>query len=51
MRDMTPGKVRRKRRPKVADLPELPVADEVYSDTGSIDPVLIPADKDVVGNA
>jgi ribosomal protein S6--L-glutamate ligase len=33
MRDLIPEKTRRKRRPNVADLPELPVADEVNSDT------------------
>jgi ribosomal protein S6--L-glutamate ligase len=47
MRDMTPRKVRRKRRPKIKELPELPVADEVYNETGTIKPVLIPGDKDV----
>ncbi len=30
MRDLIPAKARRKRRPKVKDLPELPVADEVH---------------------
>jgi ribosomal protein S6--L-glutamate ligase len=29
MRELIPAKVRHKRRPKVKDLPELPVADEV----------------------
>ena len=32
MRDLIPAKTRRKRRPKVAVLPELPVADEVHVD-------------------
>ncbi len=32
MRDLIPAKTRRKRRPKVKDLPDLPVADEVLSD-------------------
>ncbi len=45
MRSMTPGKVRRKRRPTIKDLPELPVADEVFKDSGSIDPITIPAAK------
>lgn len=39
MRDLVPAKTRRKRRPKVKDLPDLPVADEVqlgddFSDAG-----------------
>ena len=33
MRDLVPTKTRRKRRPKVKDLPDLPVADEVHEDT------------------
>ena len=32
MRDLIPAKTRRKRRPKVKDLPDLPVADEVHVD-------------------
>jgi len=32
MRDLIPAKTRRKRRPKVQDLPELPVAEEVLTD-------------------
>ncbi|MCA9233122.1 MAG: RimK family alpha-L-glutamate ligase [Planctomycetales bacterium] len=32
MRDLIPAKARRKRRPKVQELPELPVAEEVHSD-------------------
>lgn len=44
MRDMTPEKIRRKRRPKVRDLPDLPVAEEVLSETGSIDPIQISAE-------
>ncbi len=32
MKDLIPAKVRRKRRPKVKDLPDLPVADEVHAD-------------------
>ena len=37
MRDLIPAKTRRKRRPKVKDLPDLPVADEVnieFDDSG-----------------
>jgi len=45
MRDMTPGRVRRKRRPTIKDLPELPVADEVYNDSGTIEPIVISAVK------
>jgi len=38
MRDLIPAKARRKRRPEVQDLPELPVADEVHGDLyGSAD--------------
>ena len=33
MRDLIPVKNRRRRRPKVQDLPELPVADEVHHET------------------
>jgi len=47
MRDMTPSKVRRKRRPKVGVLPVLPVADEVYKESGTTESVSIPADKGV----
>ena len=32
MRDLIPAKTRRKRRPKVKDLPDLPVADEAHVD-------------------
>jgi ribosomal protein S6--L-glutamate ligase len=46
MRDMTPGKVRRKRRPVIKDLPELPVAEEVYKDSGTTEPITIPAAED-----
>ncbi len=45
MRDMTPVKIRRKRRPKVKDLPELPVADEVFNEDGTIIPIKISAEK------
>ncbi len=34
MRDLVPAKTRRKRRQKVQDLPELPVAEEVLGETG-----------------
>lgn len=43
MRDMTPVKVRRKRRPKVKGLPELPVADKVFKEFGTSSPISIPA--------
>ena len=43
MRDLIPGKVRRKRRPKVRDLPELPVAEEVFKDSGKSALISIPA--------
>ena len=43
MRDMTPVKVRRKRRPKVKGLPELPVADEVFKESGTARAISIPA--------
>ena len=43
MRDLIPAKARRRKRPKVKNLPDLPVAEEVFSETGSIDPVSIPA--------
>ena len=33
MRDLIPSKTRRKRKPKVKDLPELPVAEEAHVDT------------------
>lgn len=36
MRDLVPAKTRRKRRPKVKDLPELPVADEVHFDESEL---------------
>ena len=41
MRDLIPAKTRRKRRPRVKDLPDLPVADEVQRDaTGETDNAL-----------
>jgi ribosomal protein S6--L-glutamate ligase len=48
MRNMTPLKVRRKRRPKIKDLPGLPVADEVLIESGAIDSVSIPPDNDSI---
>ena len=33
MRDLIPAKTRRKRRPKIKDLPDLPVADEVFRES------------------
>jgi len=38
MRDLVPSKTRRKRRPKVKDLPGLPVADEVHADSDDVQP-------------
>lgn len=35
MRDLIPAKTRRKRRPKIQDLPELPVADEVHFESNT----------------
>ncbi len=46
MRDMTPVTTRRKRRPKVKVLPDLPVAEEVYNASGTTEPIAIPAEKD-----
>lgn len=46
MRDMIPKKVRRKRRPKVKDLPGLPVAEEVLKDSALAEPVSIPTEED-----
>jgi len=42
MRDLIPGKVRRKRRPKVRNLPELPVAEEVFKEPGKSAVISIP---------
>lgn len=50
MRDLTPVKVRKKRRPKIKELPELPVADEVFKEPGPAAPVSIPATGDDSGN-
>ena len=48
MRNMTPLKVRRKRRPIVKDLPELPVAEEVFKESGAKDSISIPLDSDSI---
>lgn len=48
MRNMTPLKVRRKRRPKVKDLPDLPVAEEVFKESGANDSVTISLDNDFI---
>lgn len=37
MRHLIPAKTRRKRRPEVQDLPDLPVADEVYTEASNAD--------------
>lgn len=37
MRHLIPAKTRRKRRPEVQDLPDLPVADEVHTDSFTVD--------------
>lgn len=42
MRDMIPKKVRRKRRPKVKVLPDLPVAEEVLKGPATSEPLPIP---------
>ncbi|WP_163338628.1 RimK family alpha-L-glutamate ligase [Desulfopila sp. IMCC35008] len=47
MRDMIPSKTRRKRRPKVQELPDLPVAEEVFKEKGTIEPISIRVEKDV----
>jgi len=49
MRDMIPLKARHERGSKVKDLPELPVADEVFNESGTVTPILITAEK-VVGS-
>lgn len=40
MRELIPPKAQRKRRPKVKDLPDLPVADEVHQDK-TVDPATV----------
>ncbi len=46
MRDLIPAKVRRKRRPKVKDLPVLPVADEVFKEGKSTPPSIFPQEAE-----
>lgn len=50
MRHLTPVKIRRKRRPKVRGLPDLPVADEVLNESGLIAPIAIPSGGNQTGN-
>jgi ribosomal protein S6--L-glutamate ligase len=45
MRDLIPGRVRRKRRPKVKVLPGLAVAKEVFKGSGNIETVSIPLEE------
>ncbi len=45
MRDLTPANIRRKRRPNVKELPELPVADEVLKEGTTTTPIKISAEK------
>ncbi len=45
MRSLTPLKIRRKRLPKIKDLPELPVSDEVFKEGGTVTPILISSEK------
>jgi len=46
MRGMTPQNIRRKRKPKIKDLPALPVAEEVFKEQGALDPIVIPPESD-----
>ncbi len=46
MRDLVPAKTRKRRRQKIKDLPELPVAEEVHSEFDSSTAVNIPPAKD-----
>ncbi len=48
MREMTPQKIRRKRRPKIKDLPALPVAEEVLKERGADTPISIPHKNDTI---
>ena len=48
MRNIIPQKIRRKRQPKVKVLPDLPVAEEVYKESGAIDSISIPRDIDTI---
>lgn len=45
MRSLTPLKIRRKRLPKIKDLPELPVSDKVFKEGGTVTPIIISAGK------
>lgn len=45
MSGMIPVKARRKSRPKIKDLPSLPVAEEVYNESRTIAPISIPTEK------
>ncbi|WP_298869129.1 RimK family alpha-L-glutamate ligase [uncultured Gimesia sp.] len=45
MRDLIPVKTRRKRRPEVQDLPDLPVADEVHAELVEFATDSLPLDK------
>ena len=45
MRDLIPTKTRKRRRPKVKNLPELPVAEEVFKETGKPMKISIPEMK------
>jgi len=46
MRDLIPGKVQKKRRPKVQNLPELPVAEEVLKGAQQSSATFIPEEGD-----
>lgn len=46
MRDLIPTKTRRKRHPKVQELPELPVAEESFREAGKTTSVLVPAPEE-----
>ncbi|WP_051309066.1 RimK family alpha-L-glutamate ligase [Desulfogranum japonicum] len=46
MRSMTPQKIRRKRQPKIKDLPALPVAEEVFKEEGADQAISIPLNND-----
>jgi ribosomal protein S6--L-glutamate ligase len=46
MRDLIPAKARRKRRPKVKNLPDLPVAEEALRETDTFVPVSMSLEED-----
>jgi len=46
MRDLIPVKVRRKRRPKVKNLPDLPVAEEALREADAFVPVSMSSEED-----